>query len=144
MHWTRSGRAYAGESEQDLFSSRLDQIIDTLATADRAELVAGSRAPDKRAREGKGVATTAHIALILWSLLVILPLVWTVLSSFKSTQEVLGNPLSLPGKLRFSIRVAQRLMQVATNAAISNATNSSLLPPSLDDYKPTSDGQPQA
>src|SRR3954465_11886274 len=72
----------------------------TTTTADRA-VVAGARAPHKRAREGRGVATTAHIALILWSLLVILPLVWTLLSSFKSTQEVLGNPLSLPGKLRF-------------------------------------------
>jgi N-acetylglucosamine transport system permease protein len=71
-------------------------------TADRAEFVAGSRAPDKRAPEGKRVATTAHIALILWSLLVILPLVWTLLSSFKTTQEILGNPLSLPGKLQFS------------------------------------------
>ena len=71
-------------------------------TADRAEFVAGSRAPDKRAPEGKRVATTAHIALILWSLLVILPLLWTLLSSFKTTQEILGNPLSLPGKLQFS------------------------------------------
>ena len=71
-------------------------------TADRAEFVAGSRAPDKRAQEGKRVATTAHIALILWSLLVILPLLWTLLSSFKTTQEILGNPLSLPGKLQFS------------------------------------------
>ena len=71
-------------------------------TADRAEFVAGSRAPDKQAQEGKRVATTAHIALILWSLLVILPLLWTLLSSFKTTQEILGNPLSLPGKLQFS------------------------------------------
>ena len=74
----------------------------TTTAADRPDVVVGSRAPDKRAPEGRGVATTAHIALILWSLLVILPLVWTVLSSFKSTQEVLGNPLSLPGQLRFS------------------------------------------
>lgn len=74
----------------------------TTTAADRPDVVAGSRAPDQRAPEGRGVATTAHIALILWSLLVILPLVWTVLSSFKSTQEVLGNPLSLPGQLRFS------------------------------------------
>ncbi|TCC27651.1 carbohydrate ABC transporter permease [Kribbella speibonae] len=74
----------------------------TTTTADRAELRAGSRAPDHRKPEGRGVATTAHVALILWSLLVILPLVWTLLSSFKSTQEVLGNPLSLPSKLRFS------------------------------------------
>ncbi|MGW6282925.1 carbohydrate ABC transporter permease [Kribbella sp. NPDC055071] len=71
-------------------------------TAERVDLPAEAQAPGKGAREGKGVATGAHIALILWSLLVILPLVWTVLSSFKSTQEVLGNPLSLPSKLRFS------------------------------------------
>ncbi|MFG1912255.1 carbohydrate ABC transporter permease [Kribbella sp. NPDC048928] len=70
-------------------------------TVDRAEPVARPRVPGRRAREGKGVATTAHIALILWSLLVILPLLWTLVSSFKSTQEVLGNPLTLPHKLRF-------------------------------------------
>ena len=74
----------------------------TTTAADQADVVAGSRAPDKQAREGKRVATTAHIALILWSLLVILPLLWTLLSSFKTTQEILGNPLSLPGKLQFS------------------------------------------
>ncbi|MEU8227294.1 carbohydrate ABC transporter permease [Kribbella sp. NPDC048915] len=67
---------------------------------DRSGQVAGSRAPAHGPREGKGVAATAHFALILWSLLVVLPLLWTLLSSFKSTQEVLGNPLSLPGKLR--------------------------------------------
>ncbi len=72
----------------------------TTTTADRAA-VSGARVPRQRAPEGRGVATTAHIALILWSLLVILPLVWTVLSSFKTTQEVLGNPLSLPSSLRF-------------------------------------------
>ncbi len=43
----------------------------------------------------------SHFALILWSLLVILPLLWTLLSSFKSTQEILGSPLGLPAKLRF-------------------------------------------
>ena len=32
----------------------------------------------------------------------ILPLLWTLLSSFKTTQEILGNPLSLPSKLQFS------------------------------------------
>ena len=72
----------------------------TTTTADRA-VVADSRAPRQQAPEGRGVAITAHIALILWSLLVILPLLWTVLSSFKTTQEVLGNPLSLPSSLRF-------------------------------------------
>ncbi|MFG1627242.1 carbohydrate ABC transporter permease [Kribbella sp. NPDC049227] len=73
----------------------------TTTTADPAELAGESRAPGNQSREGRGVATTAHIALILWSLLVILPLLWTLLSSFKSTQEILGNPLSLPSTLRF-------------------------------------------
>ena len=73
----------------------------TTTSAGRADVADQARTSDKRSREGKGVATGAHIALILWSLLVILPLLWTLLSSFKSTQEVLGNPLSLPGKLRF-------------------------------------------
>ncbi|GAA1565765.1 MULTISPECIES: carbohydrate ABC transporter permease [Kribbella] len=67
-----------------------------------AEPVTASRPQVHAAREGRGVAATAHVALIIWSLLVVLPLVWTLISSFKSTQEVLGNPLSLPSKLRFS------------------------------------------
>lgn len=36
------------------------------------------------------------------------------------------------GRLRFSLRWAQKLMQVAKNAALSNATNSALLPSSPD------------
>jgi N-acetylglucosamine transport system permease protein len=70
----------------------------TTTTAERPVV---ARMPSQGKKEGRGVATTAHIALILWSLLVILPLLWTLLSSFKSTQEVLGNPLALPAKLHF-------------------------------------------
>ena len=73
----------------------------TTTSAGRADVADRTRTSDKRSREGKGVATGAHIALILWSLLVILPLLWTLLSSFKTTQEILGSPLSLPSKLRF-------------------------------------------
>jgi len=36
------------------------------------------------------------------------------------------------GKLRFSQRTAQRLMQIADNTTLANTTNSSYLPPSLD------------
>jgi N-acetylglucosamine transport system permease protein len=73
----------------------------TTTSAGRADVADQARTSDKGSREGKGVATGAHIALILWSLLVILPLLWTLLSSFKTTQEILGSPLSLPSKLRF-------------------------------------------
>ena len=37
-----------------------------------------------------------------------------------------------PDKLRISIRTAQKMMQVAQNAALSKTKNSALLPPSLD------------
>jgi N-acetylglucosamine transport system permease protein len=40
--------------------------------------------------------TIAHILLIIWSLLVVLPLLWVLVSSFKTTNEVLGNPLTWP------------------------------------------------
>lgn len=41
----------------------------------------------------------AHAVLIIWSLLVILPMGWTLLSSFKSTREVFESALSLPKEL---------------------------------------------
>ena len=74
----------------------------TTTPAGHADLLDKTRSSGAQPGEGKGVATIAHIALILWSLLVILPLLWTLLSSFKSTQEILGSPLGLPSKLRFS------------------------------------------
>ncbi|HEY8455417.1 MAG TPA: carbohydrate ABC transporter permease [Actinopolymorphaceae bacterium] len=43
----------------------------------------------------------AHVLLILWSLLVVLPLLWVLVSSFKTTDEVLGNPLTWPQGLEW-------------------------------------------
>jgi N-acetylglucosamine transport system permease protein len=45
----------------------------------------------------RAVAISTHALLILWSLIVLIPLLWVVMTSFKSTQEVLsGSPLALP------------------------------------------------
>jgi N-acetylglucosamine transport system permease protein len=38
---------------------------------------------------------------VLWGLLTALPLLWAVLSSFKSNNEILTDPWGLPGALRF-------------------------------------------
>lgn len=43
--------------------------------------------------------TVAHIVLVLWTLLVLLPLLWTFMSSFKTSNEVLSSPLKLPSGL---------------------------------------------
>jgi N-acetylglucosamine transport system permease protein len=38
----------------------------------------------------------SHIVLTLWSIIVILPLVWVFLSSWKTTGEIFSSPLALP------------------------------------------------
>ncbi len=53
-------------------------------------------------RRDWGVANVfSHGFLLLWALLTTLPLLWVVLSSFKSDEEILSDPWGLPGALRF-------------------------------------------
>ncbi|HET8767611.1 MAG TPA: carbohydrate ABC transporter permease, partial [Pedococcus sp.] len=42
------------------------------------------------------VTVVSHVVLTLWSIIVILPLVWVFLSSWKTTGEIFASPLSLP------------------------------------------------
>jgi N-acetylglucosamine transport system permease protein len=42
------------------------------------------------------VEVTSHVFLIIWSVIVIVPFCWVLLSSFKTTKEILGSPFSLP------------------------------------------------
>ena len=42
------------------------------------------------------VEVTSHVLLVLWSVIVIVPFLWVLLSSFKTTREILGSPFSLP------------------------------------------------
>ncbi len=48
------------------------------------------------------VAGISHAVLIVWSAIVILPMVWVVLQSFKGKSEVLSSPFGLPEKWHFS------------------------------------------
>ncbi|MEO7234698.1 MAG: carbohydrate ABC transporter permease [Lapillicoccus sp.] len=60
------------------------------------------RRKEKRRDAGdKPAAFVSHTLLILWSVVVILPLLWTVLSSFKTTKEILASPFSLPQRIVF-------------------------------------------
>jgi N-acetylglucosamine transport system permease protein len=60
--------------------------------APKAARTAGRGALDRSV----GFDVIAHVLLIIWSLLVVLPLLWVLISSFKTTDEVLGNPLTWP------------------------------------------------
>jgi N-acetylglucosamine transport system permease protein len=47
------------------------------------------------------VTTISHSALIAWSIIVCAPLLWVLMSSFKTTREVLGSPFTLPTSFNF-------------------------------------------
>ena len=47
------------------------------------------------------VEATSHVLLTIWSIVVILPFLWVLLSSFKSSREILSSPFSLPEKWKF-------------------------------------------
>jgi N-acetylglucosamine transport system permease protein len=47
------------------------------------------------------VAVTSHFVLSLWSVIIIVPLLWTVMSSFKTTKQIFASPFSLPKKISF-------------------------------------------
>jgi N-acetylglucosamine transport system permease protein len=60
------------------------------------------RSGDRPLRRELGVVSAfSHGFLLLWAALTALPLLWVLLSSFKSDGEILGDPWGLPGALRF-------------------------------------------
>ncbi|MBP2412641.1 N-acetylglucosamine transport system permease protein [Arthrobacter stackebrandtii] len=59
---------------------------------------------ERKAQDTKGdkvVAGVSHTMLALWTLMVLIPLLWTLLSSFKTTKEILASPFSLPADWKF-------------------------------------------
>jgi N-acetylglucosamine transport system permease protein len=42
-----------------------------------------------------------QIALLLWAVIVVVPILWTFLASFKNTGEIFSSPWTLPDHLRF-------------------------------------------
>src|SRR4051794_32067098 len=63
--------------------------------------------PARKARREPGVRrevgafnAVAHLGLAFWALVTVGPLIWVILSSFKTNTEIfLGNPFALPQKL---------------------------------------------
>ena len=58
---------------------------------------------NRRVRTGgdKAVEATSHLLLSIWTIIVIVPFLWVVLSSFKTTKEILASPFSLPAHWQF-------------------------------------------
>ncbi|MEU2023976.1 carbohydrate ABC transporter permease [Streptomyces sp. NPDC016469] len=66
--------------------------------------VSKSSAPagkEKKSSEGKTLNVFSHGVLIIWAILVVLPLLWAIMSSFKDDDSILSTPWALPDKLHF-------------------------------------------
>jgi N-acetylglucosamine transport system permease protein len=69
------------------------------AVATDERIVTGNRSI--RTGGDKAVEATSHALLAVWTIIVIVPFLWVVLSSFKTTKEILASPLSLPAHWSF-------------------------------------------
>jgi N-acetylglucosamine transport system permease protein len=52
------------------------------------------------ARDLRLFSRLGHVALVLWAIVVIVPILWTFLASFKNTAEIFSSPWTLPAELR--------------------------------------------
>jgi ABC-type glycerol-3-phosphate transport system permease component len=63
----------------------------------------------------KTVATISHFALIAWVVVIVAPMLWVLMSSFKTTQQIFGSPFGLPTSFNFDNYVS-----AWTTASIGN------------------------
>jgi N-acetylglucosamine transport system permease protein len=71
---------------------------DTDTAPERAAARTGDPAPR---REGTVLNLFSQGFLWLWALMVVIPVVWIILTSFKTTREIASTPLSLPESLHW-------------------------------------------
>ncbi|MDV9170215.1 carbohydrate ABC transporter permease [Streptomyces sp. W16] len=57
--------------------------------------------PKRKKKEGRVLNVFSHGMLILWAFMVVLPLLWAVMTSFKSDNAIFSSPWALPDKLHF-------------------------------------------
>ncbi|MGN6159815.1 MAG: ABC transporter permease [Devosia sp.] len=57
--------------------------------------------PPRKFWTDRKVAGFSHASLIVWVVIVCLPLVWVLISSFKTTKEVFASPFNLPANWNF-------------------------------------------
>ncbi len=64
--------------------------------------VTGEVIVDRKATETTGdrvFGGVSHVVLIVWAVIVIVPMLWTLMTSFKTTSQIFHSPFSLPDRL---------------------------------------------
>ncbi|WLW51571.1 carbohydrate ABC transporter permease [Streptomyces sp. YU58] len=55
----------------------------------------------KAKKEGTALNVFSHGILVMWAIMVVLPLLWAVMTSFKDDASIFNSPWSLPDRLHF-------------------------------------------
>ena len=78
-------------------------LVRTAPVAKSAKPVAQLERPAARKTvwTDKTVAGISHVALIAWVVVICAPLLWVLMSSFKTTQQIFGSPFTLPTSFNF-------------------------------------------
>ncbi|MGW4031127.1 carbohydrate ABC transporter permease [Streptomyces sp. NPDC004838] len=62
----------------------------------------GAGEPAREKGEGRVLNVFSHGILIIWAIMVVMPLLWAVMTSFKTDRAIFTSPWALPDKLHFS------------------------------------------
>jgi len=57
--------------------------------------------PESTTAGQKTVTAASHVVLSLWTIVIIVPLLWTLMSSFKTSKEIFASPFTLPAQWNF-------------------------------------------
>jgi N-acetylglucosamine transport system permease protein len=88
------------------------------ATGGGSRSTTSDGAEERRTKSTPGdklIGGVSHTVLVVWSLLVIIPMLWVILSSFKTSSEIFASPFALPQKISF-----QNYANAWTTAGIGN------------------------
>ncbi|MGW0120737.1 carbohydrate ABC transporter permease [Streptomyces sp. NPDC003327] len=86
----------------DTAATGLDKTPGTPAGADPAPPRSATAVPrGKSEGEGKVLNVFSHGVLVIWAIMVVMPLLWAVMTSFKTDKAIFTSPWSLPDTLHF-------------------------------------------
>ncbi|WP_328694407.1 carbohydrate ABC transporter permease [Streptomyces phaeochromogenes] len=60
-----------------------------------------ARTSPAKATEGRVLNFFSHGMLVLWAFMVVMPLLWAVMTSFKTDRDIFSSPWALPDRLHF-------------------------------------------
>ncbi|MCE4025810.1 MULTISPECIES: carbohydrate ABC transporter permease [unclassified Microbacterium] len=75
--------------------------LDTRAAVTVDKKAAKAIRGPKSTTSDKVVGGISHVVLTIWAIIVVLPMLWTLLGSFKTTKEIFKSPFGLPANWNF-------------------------------------------